>query len=61
MSGKSQIRISLYIPRELLRLIDGCLPTDGITEPIGRSAWIRDACRQRLHAEAQAITEEETP
>lgn len=57
MSGKAQIRIGLYMPRELMQIIDRRLPTDALSETHSRSEWIREACRQRLQAEALAVLE----
>lgn len=55
-SGAAKIRISLYMPCELLRLIEERLPTGALDESQGRSEWIRDACRRRLQAELKPDT-----
>jgi metal-responsive CopG/Arc/MetJ family transcriptional regulator len=58
MSGRTMQRISLYFPRELLKLIDGRLPTGELDETQGRSEWIREACRQRILTDAQTMAKE---
>jgi metal-responsive CopG/Arc/MetJ family transcriptional regulator len=54
MSGKDMRRVSMYFHRNLLEMIDECIRrSEGKSELddwISRSEWIREACRQRLHA-----------
>lgn len=54
MSGAAKVKIGLYVPREMLRLIDDQLGRGEIDETLGRSEWIREACRRRLYATASS-------
>jgi metal-responsive CopG/Arc/MetJ family transcriptional regulator len=64
MSGRAMQRISLYFHRQMLAMIEECIrrqPPEMCDEEVSRSEWIREACRQRILAEARTLTEEGQP
>jgi metal-responsive CopG/Arc/MetJ family transcriptional regulator len=69
MSGKAMQRISMYFHRQLLAMIDECIrrappkqvPWTDWEEAQSRSEWIREACRQRIQAEAKPMAGEGQP
>jgi metal-responsive CopG/Arc/MetJ family transcriptional regulator len=65
MSGKAMQRISMYFNRQLLAMIDEAIRrSEGrheLDDWISRSEWIREACRQRILAEAKPMAEEGQP